>query len=41
MLIDVCITCGDELSKMERNRCECWDCIDKATETYGEDFLDE
>lgn len=41
MLMDVCITCGDELSKMERNRCECWECIDKAIETYGEDFLDE
>lgn len=37
MLMDVCIICGDELSKMERNRSECWECIDKATETYGED----
>lgn len=37
MSIDVCITCGDELSKMERNRSECWECIYKSTETYGEE----
>lgn len=35
--MDVCISCGNELSKMERNRCECWDCRDKSNESYEED----
>lgn len=35
--MDHCITCGSELSKAERNRCECWDCRDKANESYDEE----
>ncbi|MED3625420.1 hypothetical protein [Neobacillus thermocopriae] len=35
--IDICISCGMELSIMERNRAECWDCRDSTTEAYAED----
>jgi hypothetical protein len=35
--MDVCISCGEELCIMERNRCECWDCRDTTTEAYTED----
>ena len=41
MSIDVCITCGVELSKIEKNRSECWECIYKANETYEEESLNE
>lgn len=34
---DVCIYCGKELAKMERNRAVCWDCRDEMTETYDEE----
>jgi predicted amidophosphoribosyltransferase len=34
---DVCICCGSELSKMERNRSVCWECSHKVTETYDEE----
>jgi hypothetical protein len=37
MDMDVCISCGKELSKFERNRCECWECMDTTTEAYTED----
>jgi hypothetical protein len=39
--MDNCIYCGDELSKMERNRSECWDCRDKTIESYEEDTVTE
>ncbi|WP_256218374.1 hypothetical protein [Bacillus sp. MUM 116] len=26
--MDICISCGEELSIMERNRAECWECRD-------------
>jgi hypothetical protein len=36
--MDFCISCGTELSIMERNRAECWECRDtKTTEAYSED----
>lgn len=35
---DECIYCGSELSKNERNRSVCWDCNDKITETYDEEY---
>ncbi len=35
--MNICISCGNELSKMERNRCECWECLDKANEAYDEE----
>ncbi len=35
--MDVCISCGQELAIMERNRAECWECRDKATESYSDD----
>ncbi len=36
--MDVCISCGMELSIMERNRAECWECRDKkTTEVYAEE----
>lgn len=36
--MDVCISCGEVLSIMERNRAECWQCRDtKTTEAYSED----
>jgi hypothetical protein len=36
-VMDVCISCGTELSIMERNRAECWECRDTTTEAYTED----
>lgn len=39
--MDNCIYCGNELSKMERNRSECWDCKDKTIESYEEDTVTE
>jgi hypothetical protein len=36
-LMDICISCGNELSLPERNRSECWDCRDTTTEAYTED----
>ncbi|MDQ1004592.1 hypothetical protein QFZ28_005132 [Neobacillus niacini] len=35
--MDICISCGNELSLPERNRSECWDCRDTTTEAYTED----
>jgi hypothetical protein len=35
-LMDICISCGEELSIMERNRAECWECRDTTTEAYAE-----
>ncbi len=35
--MDVCISCGSELSKFERNRSECWECMDTTTEAYTEE----
>ncbi len=36
--MDFCISCGTELSIMERNRAECWECRDtKTTEAYSEE----
>lgn len=35
--MDTCISCGKELSTMERNRSECWECRDTTTEAYEED----
>jgi predicted amidophosphoribosyltransferase len=34
MMTDVCVCCGCELAKMERNRSVCWECVDRMTETY-------
>jgi predicted amidophosphoribosyltransferase len=34
---DICIYCGDELARMERNRSVCWECMDKTSETYEEE----
>lgn len=34
--MDICISCGEELSVMERNRTLCWECRDKTTEAYTE-----
>jgi len=39
--MDVCITCGQELAIMERNRAECWECRDRANESYSEDGEDD
>lgn len=41
MHLDSCISCGNELSIMERNRSECWDCIYKTVETYEEEITNE
>ncbi|WP_283778963.1 hypothetical protein [Peribacillus frigoritolerans] len=41
MSMDVCISCGNELVIMERNRSECWECRDKTTESYEEEFVEE
>jgi len=38
---DLCVSCGAELALMERNRSECWDCQDKISVTYSDDFLGE
>jgi hypothetical protein len=35
--MDVCIACGNELSIMERNRSECWECRDMTAEAYAEE----
>jgi hypothetical protein len=35
--MDVCISCGEELSRFERNRSECWECMDITTEAYTEE----
>ena len=35
--MDVCISCGKELSILERNRTECWDCRETTTEGYAEE----
>ncbi|WP_462412976.1 hypothetical protein [Neobacillus sp. Marseille-QA0830] len=35
--MEVCISCGQELAIMERNRAECWECRDKAIESYSDD----
>lgn len=35
-LMDICISCGEELAIMERTRAECWECRDKSTEVYAE-----
>ena len=35
--MDRCISCGEELSIMERNRSECWACRDITTEAYSEE----
>ena len=35
--MDICISCGMELSIMERNRAECWECRDTTTEAYTEE----
>ena len=40
MKLDVCITCGSELAVMERNRAECWDCLEKTVESYDEEMED-
>lgn len=39
--MDVCITCGQELAIMERNRAECWECQDCANESYSDDEDEE
>lgn len=38
---DLCISCGNELSIMERNRCECWECRDRIIESYDEELVEE
>lgn len=38
---DLCISCGNELYIMERNRCECWECRDRITESYEEELVEE
>ena len=30
IVMDICISCGEELSIMERNRAECWECRDTS-----------
>jgi len=35
--MDKCISCGEELSILEKNRSECWSCRDTTTESYGEE----
>jgi hypothetical protein len=37
ILMDFCISCGSELCKYERNRSECWECMDTTTEAYTEE----
>ena len=39
--MDNCINFGNQLSKMKRNRCECWDCKDKTIESDVEDTITE
>jgi hypothetical protein len=36
-----CISCGDELSKMERNRAECWECRERTYEAYDEEEVSD
>ena len=33
---DVCIYCGKEPSKWERNRTQCWSCNEMSTVSYDE-----
>jgi hypothetical protein len=35
--MEKCISCGIELSKMENNRSECWECMDKTNESYHDE----
>ena len=37
ILMDICISCGKELSRYEKNRSECWECMDTTTEAYTEE----
>lgn len=36
-----CISCGVELCRMERNRCECWECRERTYEAYSEEPIEE
>ncbi|WP_458412867.1 hypothetical protein ACNQFZ_18960 [Schinkia sp. CFF1] len=38
---DRCINCGEELSVIERNRCECLDCRERTTMAYSDDLHEE
>lgn len=40
-LLDLCISCGQELAPWERNRSECLSCRDRVTESYGDETQDE
>lgn len=37
--MDRCISCGNELCKMERNRVECWECRERTCEAYEEEQI--
>jgi predicted RNA-binding Zn-ribbon protein involved in translation (DUF1610 family) len=34
--MEICISCGEELAIMERNRTECWECRETTIEAYAE-----
>jgi hypothetical protein len=39
--MEKCISCGTELSRMEKTRSECWECRDKSIESYDEESIVE
>jgi len=39
-MAEICVNCGDELSLMEKNRSECWDCLDRISVTYADDLYE-
>ncbi|MEW9669340.1 hypothetical protein [Ammoniphilus sp. 3BR4] len=39
-MMDLCISCETELASFERNRTECFDCRDKACESYSDEDTD-
>lgn len=39
--MDCCVDCNEELAIMERNRSKCWNCLEKISETYADDHIDE
>ncbi|WP_262386334.1 MULTISPECIES: hypothetical protein [unclassified Bacillus (in: firmicutes)] len=38
--MDRCVHCHEELAIMERNRSECWNCQEKMSETYSDDYIE-
>ena len=38
--MDRCVHCHEVLAIMERNRSECWNCQEKMSETYSDDYIE-